>query len=218
MRQPPQSCSKAQFLHASCRYFHIVSFKQLVPNNIQGAPNLEELYLHRYLMAEEGLARMLEPLQKLKRLSVAEEMIRTKKFSFGQPTTNIPELIISQVPRLQTLFLYRNETPSKGTFSFGQQPATPICHQYGNTLVVSSNLLHSSDLATVKQIGPALKLTNYAQYFVSRELDLELLEYLFNELKLDVNCNTLDDASNPFTADLFVLPLSFNAVPVSIQS
>eukprot|EP00029_Vermamoeba_vermiformis_P001748 TRINITY_DN1194_c0_g2_i1.p1 TRINITY_DN1194_c0_g2~~TRINITY_DN1194_c0_g2_i1.p1 ORF type:complete len:1206 (-),score=168.93 TRINITY_DN1194_c0_g2_i1:68-3685(-) len=195
---------------------------------LEGTPNLEELYLHRYSLSMENKWTMLKPLRKLKFLSVME----TRIGGFGQSALDpAPDVIIAQVPHLQTLILYRHEMSGNLAgnfgFNFGQppQPTQPICEHYGNTLVVSTDMLRSRELETVKKIGPLLKMTNYAHYFASQmspngvlqpqEFDLELLDYLFKELKLDINCNTYNTVNhNPFVADLFKVPYSFVMCPL----
>lgn len=111
--------------------------------------------------------------------------------------------IVDQLPNLCTLI-----TPAKVRDLFGDLEATaPVCEKRGKTSIISSSLLMSRDLAVVKQIGPLLKKSNYALYFFpdnghTNKYDVELLHYLFLELKIDVNCTT--SPSDPFVVDLIV--------------
>lgn len=145
---------------------------------------------------------VLKHLRKLKILSVNEEGLEGVD----------PGSIIAHIPHLQTLILYRTGN-NGGNFGFNfaqqpQQPARPIFKHYGKTVVMTNDYLRTRDLESVQKIGPLLKKTNYAYYFQAREhngqeqeFNSELLDYLFAELKLDINCSTVD-TSNPFVADL----------------
>lgn len=163
---------------------------------------------------------MFKPLHKLKFLAVTCDLLRglqrtakqaanwLESPTFGAAPAPQPELVISQVPHLQVLVVL---------VQAGQRSETmnQVC---GTTRVIDPTLLLSRNLATVKKIGPLLRRTNYASYFIkgtgplsAKPIDSELLHYLVKELKLDINCNTLDD--NPFVADL--LPPCNKNIPVS---
>jgi hypothetical protein len=86
----------------------------------------------------------------------------------------------------------------------------------------------SRDLETVKKFGSLLKRSNYASYFMQpykssnttagikdERFSFELLNYLFNELKLDIN--GASERNNPFVAYLFSISLfKTTQLPVSI--
>jgi hypothetical protein len=110
------------------------------------------------------------------------------------------------------------------------EPKPADVQNIGNTVKVPFSALVSRDLETVKKFGPLLKRSNYASYFTQpykssnttagikdERFSFELLNYLFNELKLDINCNGASERNNPFVADLFSISLfKTTQLPVSI--
>lgn len=194
------------------RYIMTPASSENILTLLQGSPNLEELYLHRSTpMRDERFTTVFRPLRKLKYLSLPENaLVQDPLFVlFGAETTADinPREIVAQMPELDTLLLYR--PPQAGGFG-APAPQRLICEHHGGTLIVTSSFLMSRELSVVKLLGPLLKKSNYALYFVSpsegntkTKYDPELLHYLFKELKLDINCNA-SDTSNLFVADLIV--------------
>eukprot|EP00029_Vermamoeba_vermiformis_P001747 TRINITY_DN1194_c0_g1_i3.p1 TRINITY_DN1194_c0_g1~~TRINITY_DN1194_c0_g1_i3.p1 ORF type:complete len:1048 (-),score=156.93 TRINITY_DN1194_c0_g1_i3:104-3247(-) len=197
----------------------------LLARVFEGTPNLEELYLHRHIsvLAEGFSLSIFQPLRKLKYLSLTEDFVKPSIRLLGGTQEPIQtQEIIAQVPQLEIVLVFQSSGTDRPRRVLDGRTAP---NAESNTLMLYSRALWSRELGVVKKIGPLLKRSNYAYYFVppslpnpnqpinletqnlAQEFDSQLLDYLFNELKLDINCNT-DDTSNPFVADLFRMTFS----------
>jgi ankyrin repeat protein len=188
--------------------------KALVERMFEGAPNIEELYLHRNIwISDEGWKTVFTPLRKLKYLTIQEDTILSQgRFYFAGSSSDADyKLIVDQVPHLQILVSFR-------TLNVVVEPKPADVQNIGNTIKMPSSALMSRDLETVKKFGSLLKRSNYASYFMQpykssnttagirdERFSFELLNYLFNELKLDIN--GASERNNPFVAYLFSISL-----------
>ncbi len=149
------------------------------------------------------------------------------------------ETVVKHVPQLQTIISTKSQNDQGGNF-FNQPmfrgpipfggPPQPVGTQnqsngpkyIGSTLAISCDMLRSRDLEIVKKFGHVLSKSNYAFYFSEQLATIEppapmsvpLLHYLFNDLKLDINCCTTR-RSDPFAVDLVPALLPPLAVRIS---